>query len=314
MHRISDFQKQRCLSVMDDISRRSTSQMFAEPVDPIRDNLPKYFKIVKRPMDLRTVREKLEGDKYETVDDWKSDMELIWENAFLYNGKSSYMYDVAKHLQNVFKELTANLSSNELYDWVVQLEFWKNEVNRIAKTSPKQGQHQQQQKAQQKKIPTRQSNDNIKSRSHSKTSLSAKEKMQIEEDEDENEFEQEIIIETPSKSRSAHSRNKKTSSSTSKENVREKEKEKTKEKEPTPEPEVETYDEPQIEDEDLQKLIDQINHIEDVRNILQLIAIIKKNENSIQVIENEFNEVEIEVSKLKNHTILELKKYISTIV
>lgn len=59
--------------------------IFASPVDPYKLNLPDYFDIVKRPMDLRTVQRRLDNDMYRTFGAFANDVRLIFQNALLYN-------------------------------------------------------------------------------------------------------------------------------------------------------------------------------------------------------------------------------------
>lgn len=54
--------------------------------------LQDYFHIVKRPMDLSTIRSKLESGEY--TDPWNilDDVWLMFDNAWLYNRKTSKVY------------------------------------------------------------------------------------------------------------------------------------------------------------------------------------------------------------------------------
>lgn len=44
-----------------------------------------YCFIVKNPMDLGTVNQKLREDRYETVEQVLDDIQLIWDNCKTYN-------------------------------------------------------------------------------------------------------------------------------------------------------------------------------------------------------------------------------------
>ena len=65
---------------------------FRTPVDPATLNIPDYFEIVKKPMDMSTIKRNLDAgiykDPWEVVDDvW-----LMFENAWVYNRKTSRVY------------------------------------------------------------------------------------------------------------------------------------------------------------------------------------------------------------------------------
>ena len=68
-------------------------------------------------MDLEAARKKLENDEYSTVEEWKSDIDLIWTNTFTFNGNKSLVTVLAKQLQTYFKEITSTLTSDPEADW-----------------------------------------------------------------------------------------------------------------------------------------------------------------------------------------------------
>lgn len=48
-----------------------------------------YPEVVKHPMDLGTINQKLRDKKYKTVESVLNDIQLIWDNCKLYNSKTS---------------------------------------------------------------------------------------------------------------------------------------------------------------------------------------------------------------------------------
>lgn len=64
---------------------------FKEPVDPIKLNIPDYHRYVTHPMDVGTVRKKLEqtllglSPGYKTPLEVRDDMRLVWKNCSTYN-------------------------------------------------------------------------------------------------------------------------------------------------------------------------------------------------------------------------------------
>ncbi|PKI83009.1 hypothetical protein MVES_002777 [Malassezia vespertilionis] len=57
---------------------------FIRPVDPVRDEAPDYFEVIKEPMDLSSVSNKLESGQYKDRFAFKDDVELIFKNAKTY--------------------------------------------------------------------------------------------------------------------------------------------------------------------------------------------------------------------------------------
>lgn len=111
--------------------------MFAQPVDPERDGCPDYLTKIKNPMDLGTVRKKLEDNEYDTITQWKADVELIWENSFTYNGKNSLVSVLARQLQTFFKSMTEYITENERDDWLNKFNDLRGKLNALRPKAPK---------------------------------------------------------------------------------------------------------------------------------------------------------------------------------
>eukprot|EP01026_Neomeris_dumetosa_P028530 TRINITY_DN2309_c0_g1_i1.p1 TRINITY_DN2309_c0_g1~~TRINITY_DN2309_c0_g1_i1.p1 ORF type:complete len:675 (-),score=118.72 TRINITY_DN2309_c0_g1_i1:446-2470(-) len=81
------------------IRSHSDARLFRESVDPVRYCCPEYYDIIKRPMDLGTMLQKLNEGRYQTVWQVKSDLDLIWSNCFLFNGIESPVGQKGRKLQ-----------------------------------------------------------------------------------------------------------------------------------------------------------------------------------------------------------------------
>lgn len=88
--------------------------VFWEPVDPVRLGIPQYFDIIPRKdaRDLRTIRSKLDTDKYDSVDAWEADMDLMIDNAIKFNGSESEVGQIAHRLRSKMREVVAPLRSS----------------------------------------------------------------------------------------------------------------------------------------------------------------------------------------------------------
>ena len=52
-------------------------------------NLPDYPTVIKKPMDLSTVRKNIKTNKYTNIEEFLKDLQLIWDNCHLYNEPGS---------------------------------------------------------------------------------------------------------------------------------------------------------------------------------------------------------------------------------
>jgi transcription initiation factor TFIID subunit 2 len=66
--------------------------------------LRRYFDIIKEPMDLRTMRAKLEAGMYKDRAAFQADFRLIISNAKLYNAAGSYVHNEAISLEIFFEK------------------------------------------------------------------------------------------------------------------------------------------------------------------------------------------------------------------
>ncbi|OTB04518.1 hypothetical protein M426DRAFT_11412 [Hypoxylon sp. CI-4A] len=92
--------------VLDEVKKLkylNLNQWFITPVDPVALNIPTYFSVVKRPMDLGTMTSKNYRGDYKNVKDIEKDMKLIVHNAELFNGSTHDVTILARQLEELFK-------------------------------------------------------------------------------------------------------------------------------------------------------------------------------------------------------------------
>ena len=107
--------KSKCKQTMafrihhDLIPSLSSSWVFREPVDPIALGIPQYHEIIpkKDARDLRTIRSKLDNDKYDTAEHFESDLDLMVGNAIKFNGADSEVGILAAGLRDLYRRLLA---------------------------------------------------------------------------------------------------------------------------------------------------------------------------------------------------------------
>uniref|UniRef100_A0A3Q3B571 histone acetyltransferase n=1 Tax=Kryptolebias marmoratus TaxID=37003 RepID=A0A3Q3B571_KRYMA len=76
---------------------------FRQPVDPMLLGIPDYFDIVKNPIDLSTIKRKLDTGQYREPWQYVDDVWLMFNNAWLYNRKTSRVYKYCTKLAEVFE-------------------------------------------------------------------------------------------------------------------------------------------------------------------------------------------------------------------
>ncbi|KAI5713714.1 hypothetical protein M8J76_004148 [Diaphorina citri] len=80
--------------------KKKDAKPFLEPV--VKKVAPDYYDIIKYPMDLQTMTERLESDYYSTRKLFVADMKRIITNCKIYNKETSYVYQAANNIERYF--------------------------------------------------------------------------------------------------------------------------------------------------------------------------------------------------------------------
>ena len=86
----------------------SLNHVFQLPVDPVALNIPNYRQVIKHPMDLSTMVQKMKSGQYGTANEFKKDFDLMIKNCLLFNPVGNPVRDLAIGLQREFENLWAD--------------------------------------------------------------------------------------------------------------------------------------------------------------------------------------------------------------
>ena len=126
----------QCATVVKQVKVNKYSWPFHKPVDWKALNLPDYPTIVKTPMDLQTVTDKLggvdaKGDRtYQTPLEMRDDMRMIFDNCRLYNQPGQDVRIMGDMLSDHFEKRWQN--SNIEGKWLMECEIQKYEDEELA--------------------------------------------------------------------------------------------------------------------------------------------------------------------------------------
>jgi bromodomain-containing factor 1 len=96
-----------CKEVLNEIKKPrhwQANQYFLAPVDPVALQIPTYWKVIKKPMDLSTVQTKLDANEYEKAKDFEEDVRQIFKNCFTFNKPGDLVYKSGQDLEKLFNE------------------------------------------------------------------------------------------------------------------------------------------------------------------------------------------------------------------
>ncbi|KAF4972637.1 hypothetical protein FSARC_785 [Fusarium sarcochroum] len=83
---------------------------FRDAVEPVEDGVPDYFEKVKRPMDLTTIKAKMDRKEYTNEEDFLTDVRQIFDNCFTYWKKGDPMWLAGEKLQKTFEDKFSHMN------------------------------------------------------------------------------------------------------------------------------------------------------------------------------------------------------------
>ncbi|GMH70233.1 hypothetical protein TrST_g12427 [Triparma strigata] len=94
--------KAKCLEILKEVMQHQFGWVFNAPVDPVELGLPDYFEVIKKPMDLGTVKKNVETLVYHDIESFKENCHLAFDNALNYNANGSSVYNMAAEIKKHF--------------------------------------------------------------------------------------------------------------------------------------------------------------------------------------------------------------------
>ncbi|PHH67922.1 hypothetical protein CDD80_411 [Ophiocordyceps camponoti-rufipedis] len=89
---------------------------FKDAVDPVEDGVPDYLDKIKRPMDLGSIKAKMDRREYSDEDEFLSDVRQIFSNCFTYWKKGDPMWTAGEKLQRTFED-----KYSHMHRWIAKM-------------------------------------------------------------------------------------------------------------------------------------------------------------------------------------------------
>ncbi|XP_059998466.1 bromodomain testis-specific protein isoform X2 [Lagenorhynchus albirostris] len=93
--------------------KHSFSWPFQQPVDAVKLKLPDYYTIIKNPMDLNTIRKRLEHKYYVKALECIEDFNTMFSNCYLYNKPGDDIVLMAQALEKLFRQKLSQMPQEE---------------------------------------------------------------------------------------------------------------------------------------------------------------------------------------------------------
>ncbi|XP_042614132.1 bromodomain testis-specific protein-like isoform X2 [Cyprinus carpio] len=93
--------------------RHQFSWPFRQPVDAVRLGLPDYYTIIKKPMDMSSIKKRLDNNYYWKAMECVEDFNTMFTNCYVYNRPGDDIVLMAQALEKLFLEKVANMPQEE---------------------------------------------------------------------------------------------------------------------------------------------------------------------------------------------------------
>lgn len=100
------------LAILEGLKKCKNIEPFMRPVDEEEDGAPDYYETIASPIDLRTIEEKLRGNRYHKASEVHADIRRMWSNAKKYNFENKFMLKLTTSLEKEYQKLLRDYSPN----------------------------------------------------------------------------------------------------------------------------------------------------------------------------------------------------------
>jgi len=114
---MGDHDRRWCTDLLGKLIKWPLTQPFRVPVDPMRDSAKTYFDVVKKPMDLGTIRKRHTAGQYDTLEEFIDDLHLVFDNAILFSGETSTFGYIATDIKKWINDQMADKPSSPEDEW-----------------------------------------------------------------------------------------------------------------------------------------------------------------------------------------------------
>lgn len=104
-NKVQSNQSKSMQKLVNDLRNDKCAGPFLEPVNWEALGLFNYPQIIKKPMDLQTILQKIHSSQYEYLEEFFADIHLIWSNCKLFNICGSEIYKMAESLERKSNKL-----------------------------------------------------------------------------------------------------------------------------------------------------------------------------------------------------------------
>ena len=120
--KLNEDELEQCIKITNDLYDSIYSFSLRSPPDPSDENTADFLKSTEKPMDLEAILENLKNNVYKTMNEWKDDMNLVFDNAINYYNTKSIQYSNALKMKRKFEKYEKLFNKSEEELWIIKTE------------------------------------------------------------------------------------------------------------------------------------------------------------------------------------------------
>ncbi|KAI1315787.1 Bromodomain-containing protein 8 [Mortierella claussenii] len=105
--------KKILMMIWSDIANHRFGAVFMQPIK--EQDAPGYYYMVKRPMDLKSIKERIRDGQITNADEFHRDVLLMFMNALMYNGEDTEVYHMALAMMSEVEFIIKNFKSSQSF-------------------------------------------------------------------------------------------------------------------------------------------------------------------------------------------------------
>ncbi|KAH8291429.1 hypothetical protein KR054_011776, partial [Drosophila jambulina] len=95
--------------LLDELGKKKFASDFMNPVDTEELQIPHYYNVIHRPMDVGTITKRVENNYYRDVEEAIADFKLLIRNCYMFNGVETLVYRKGVQLEKFFLRTIKNI-------------------------------------------------------------------------------------------------------------------------------------------------------------------------------------------------------------
>ena len=127
---------EECVRIMKEIVKKPIALMFLNSVNESEDGMEDYYSIIRKPITLGEIQNKLQSNEYSSIQELKSDFQLIQANADKFFGKRSYYSIAAKELRACFLKMLERIEERNPKVWIKNVDTIDHNIQWLLNNMP----------------------------------------------------------------------------------------------------------------------------------------------------------------------------------